>query len=523
MSPSLVAERLARYRSNERQSISRSTHERSTDERQGASRRWTCPKLNHPQPAASALPLRKALPARKCASRGTGCSLLIRWAMCFVLVALFQNMAIACQELPPEDHDWSPLQIDPEKAKANGLRVVRGKHITLYTDLPASETVDPLTKIFDAAVPQWGKYFQVPDRKITDWKVNVSLMRDRDRFEKAGIIPKWVPEFPAGLNRAREIWFFTQQEQYYTQHLMLHEGTHAFMQEFCDGYGAPWYAEGMAELLGLHQWDGENLKLPFRPTSKRDTAGWGRPFLIRKWIQGQRQGLPDRSLQTVILTPDRAFRNVENYAWGWAACEFLSLHPKTREKFPLLTKSASKPSTEFNAKFLRLFGKSMDDLEKDWALFIGDLDYGLDPNVTSLSELKLTPEGTGRLAVDRSWQFLSRPVKKGDKISIQASGRFIIGSSQIGDRSKPWPCEASGISIEYFRGRKLGELQAMVLTDTPPKSLLSELCDLTPMPVGNSKVITISTDGTLCLRINESPSAMSDNTGFLKIAIEKVR
>jgi len=63
----------------------------------------------------------------------------------------------------------------------------------------------------------------------------------------------------------------------------------------------------------------------------------------------------------------------------------------------------------------------------------------------------------------------------------------------------------------------------MVLTDTPPKSLLSELCDLTPMPVGNSKVITISTDGTLCLRINESPSAMSDNTGFLKIAIEKVR
>ena len=45
------------------------------------------------------------------------------------------------------------------KSVRAGIRKLEGKHITLYTDLPAAREVDELPRVFDAAVPLWCDYF----------------------------------------------------------------------------------------------------------------------------------------------------------------------------------------------------------------------------------------------------------------------------------------------------------------------------------------------------------------------------
>jgi len=212
---------------------------------------------------------------------------------------------------------------------------------------------------------------------------------------------------------------------------------------------------------------------------------------------------------------------VENYAWGWAACEFLSRHPLAREKFPLLWEKLRRNPRKFNATFERMYDDSSKELERDWAFFVRDMDYGADAARSALQELKQKVDGTFGLAVNRSWQNLAQPVKKGDQFKVTASGRFLVRSSG-GDEQKPWPCEAGGVSIKYFRGRKLGELQAFVVPVGDSDDVMAKLCQSDPIPVGLTKVITADTDGLLCFRINESPAEMADNEGNLELAIEKV-
>jgi len=173
-----------------------------------------------------------------------------------VAAALAADSAMGLQTMEDINPNIQPpMRIDDQRVKAAGIRVIKGNYVTLYTDLPISELIDGLPVVFDAAVPRWCEYFGVKVETAKPWRLSGFVMRDMERFEEAGLIPDDLPKFPAGLNRGHEFWIFVQPDEYYTRHLVLHEGTHAFMQWFCGGLGAAWYAEGMAELLGLHQWE----------------------------------------------------------------------------------------------------------------------------------------------------------------------------------------------------------------------------------------------------------------------------
>ena len=415
------------------------------------------------------------------------------------------------------------IKIDLQLVAANGLRIIQGRHVTIYTDVPVSESIEELPTIFDAAVPQWSEYFNVDIAKTKPWKMQAFLIRDKQRFEKAGLIPADLPEFPAGLNQGHEIWLFVQPDPYYTRHLLLHEGTHAYMQWFGGGVGAPWYAEGMAELLGLHRWANGELKIHHRVKDSSETEGWGRPKLIKDWVADNIEGKNDKSLRDILRTPNRAFGDVENYAWCWAACEFLGQHPLTKNRFPKLQKHVHhRGRQKFNWNFEQIFAEDLDVLERDWAWYIRELDYGYSISRGVLSELRSAEDGKYDLKSDRSWQYLNMAVKAGQKFRVSATGRFEIGSSLVNGQVKPWPSEANGITIDYFRGRPIGELQVMMIPSNADIALLPEICKQDPTSVGTGKVITADIDGRLCFRVNESPANLSDNRGGLKIAIEKL-
>jgi hypothetical protein len=151
-------------------------------------------------------------------------------------------------------------------------------------------------------------------------------------------------------------------------------------------------------------------------------------------------------------------------------------------------------------------------------LFIGELEYGyLVPRGSLAAAKELQEENAGDrqqywVEADRSWQTTRVEVRAGDRLKISALGKF-----QIADIDRPWPCEAGGITIEYYRGQPLGMLMAGILGH---ENRVEHL--LTPMVAGLEAEIDVKSAGRLCLRVNESPARLDDNQGGLQVSITRL-
>lgn len=401
-----------------------------------------------------------------------------------------------------------PIQLDAERIEAQGITAVSGQHLTLYSDLRDEPRCRDLVAAFDAAVPQWGKFFGIPIEKLQPWHLIGFVVEDRERFKAAGLWPGDLPEFPAGYNLGHHLWIFPQAGNYYTRHLLLHEGTHAVMQWYLGGSGPPWYSEGMAEWLALHRWSEGKLELNARVADRDQVDYWGRPKLIRKALEAGRR----LRLDELFDFPNSAFRNVESYAWAWAGCEFLARHPLSAKAFAQLPKTANETTPAFSRDFKRKLRSDWDRLELDWQQFIDELDYGIVADRLAIRPADVSTAETGwqlRLATDWGWQDSGIKVAAGDQKQIEARGRFVVRAGE-----PAWPCEANGITLEYYRGRPLGELQVAVLPDEPKFNGV-----LVPLPVGTSSELTFDRAGTLLFRINESPVRLEDNKGELEIRV----
>ena len=234
--------------------------------------------------------------------------------------------------LTPVTASAQGVQVDERRVEAAGISRTKGRHLTLYTDDRDRKDLNELVTVFDLAVNQWCDHFKIDRAKAANWKVDAFLIVDQEKFETAGLIPDDLPKFPAGYAVGKDIWFYPQRGNYYTRHLLLHEGTHLFMNRFLGNLGPPWYSEGMAEWLGLHRWDADtrSLQLGYRVQDRREADYWGRVKIVQRELT-QGEGM---SLDEVFAIGPTAFQNLRFYAWSWAACEFLTYHPLTAKIFP---------------------------------------------------------------------------------------------------------------------------------------------------------------------------------------------
>ena len=403
-----------------------------------------------------------------------------------------------------------PMTIDAERVESQAIRVVRGKYLELYTDLRDRGDLDSLVEAFDQAVPQWCNMFEINIRKTAPWRLSGFLMEDRSRFEKAGLCPADLPEFPAGFNQGHHFWMYAQSGDYYTRHLMLHEGTHSFMQWFLGGSGPAWYSEGMAERIALHRWRDNQLELDIRIRDRSECDYWGRPKLIQLALQADRR----LRLDEVFDFPNDAFRNVESYAWAWAACEFFTRHPASQSAFAWLPKEADNMTARFSQKFKLRLKDEWPRLELDWQQFINDLDYGIQSDRTAIRSVvpvKAAESFQIELRTDHGWQDTGIAVAVGETWRLSSAGRF-----QVAAGPPAWPCEAGGITLDYYRRRPLGMVVAGILpSDAKDTAVIAS------MEVGLGRAIAIEKAGTLLLRINESPAKLDDNKGALQITIQR--
>ena len=403
----------------------------------------------------------------------------------------------------------NPIELDFPRIKSQGIIRDQSQHLTLFTDIRDRTDVREFGKVFDHAVAQWCAYFDVSENKSEAWHMRAMLVADRQRFQKAGLFPSDLPNFLAGFQRGHEMWVYLQPGRYYTRHLLLHEGTHAFMQWYLDGTGAPWYSEGMAELLSVHSWNNNQLQLNFQLSDRSQAEYWGRVKLIREdCSEGKAM-----SLDEVFAIPGNAFREVRYYAWSWAACQFLSKHPETKMIFRKLQQLASESPAKFNATLRSWIAELRPKLDRDWNLFVHEIDFGYDVGAGCIQTAECE---NSRILIDSrsSWQLTNIRVESGDQFAFKADGRFTIAR----ENDVAWPCEAGGITIDYYAGNPLGRLMIAVLSDNPNSpAIFSQQQSL-----GKRRDLTFEHSGVLAFRINESPAKLADNSGKLTVRYKKL-
>ncbi len=414
------------------------------------------------------------------------------------------------RELPsPPPQPVAPV-VDERRLTALGIRTLSGEHLTLYTDLPSSPAIDGLAVVFDQAFPLWCDYFQVPQLKGEKWRVSACLIRDKQKFIEAGLFPRDLPRFMHGYFRGNRIWLYDQQDDYYRRHLLLHEGTHAFMTALLGSHGPPWYSEGMAELLATHVLDDGGLQLNRFPADADDVPGWGRVRLVDEAIAVGRM----LKMEDVLEYNARAHLELEPYGWSWAAAAFLDGHPRYHERFRKLPDFVSDPN--FNNKVRALFADDWNELSEEWQLFAADLEYGYDFPRTMIDFRTGSPLSSAGTTVtiqaDRGWQSTGITLEAGKSYLLQATGQF-----QVADQPRPWVSGPDGVTVRYRDGQPLGRLLAAVHPEPFDPQTRSSLLD--PQAVRAEGTIRPNATGTLYLRINDSSAELSDNAGTVAVRV----
>jgi hypothetical protein len=403
-------------------------------------------------------------------------------------------------------------QIDENRVAAAGIRKLQGKHLTLYTDLPAAAAVDELPRVFDLAVPQWCAYFGIELGEVEEWRLQGYLMDRKESFAATRLLPDDLPPFLHGFHRGQEVWLYEQPSDYYRRHLLLHEGTHGFMKLILGGAGPPWYMEGMAELLGTHRWQDGELAVGSFPRSKDETPMWGRIKIVQDDFAASR-GL---TLPTIFEMGPQAHLQLEPYGWSWAAAAFLDGHPRTQSAFRTLRGSVRFAEPEFSSQFRTALGDEWLHTVEEWQLFVAYVEYGYDlarEAVIYKAGAPLPAAGQSvTVTADRGWQSSGVLVEEGKTYRIAASGRYTIAQNP-----RPWECEPNGVTLRYHRGLPLGALLGTVRREDFAEGEVSAL--LKPGAIGLGRSIRAPATGVLYFRMNDSPAELSDNAGTLAVQI----
>lgn len=405
--------------------------------------------------------------------------------------------------------------IAPAFGQPEGFQRVSGKYVDVITDLPLDEELKSLPLVFEKAMPLWCAVFGVDPKEVADWHGEVFIMLDKQRFDRAGYIPGAVPDFPYGFQYGDQMWVVEQQSTYYRRHLVLHEGTHWFMNRYFGSSGPPWLMEGMAEWLGTHQWDPgtETLEMGIIPSNKDSFPYWGRV----KRIQEQLAAGTAPSLESILRYGPTAHRSVDAYAWSWAAVVFLAHHPDTQSAFQEMLEGPMRADSALSRELFDKLKERWPAIRAQWRVLATDLDYDYEP-IIGMLRISETPQPIAKSLVtlevqsNQTWQASGFYVRQGQQITIEATGRFKV--KQI---PQVWPSEANGITLEYFRGQPLGKLLLRVVA--PERTESDTTVPVDTIAVGSQLDWKATYTGELHFQINEPIKDLADNEGQISVRI----
>lgn len=391
-----------------------------------------------------------------------------------------------------------------------------GKHVTIVADTGDVDQLTEFVQAFDASVPQWTQFWQLPDGSLDDWHVTAYIMRDREAFRQAGHLPANLPEFPFGYALGNRVWVIAQKSVYYTRHLLLHEGVHALAFDQFGGAGPSWFMEGTAELLAVHSGSGASVKINSVPRDRESVPYWGR-FKLLSQRRGENR-VP--SLETVMGYPRNLNSDVESYGWSWAAAMLLANYDDYAGDMRRAARGGRDSSFRFNR---RLPGKNdarWPVLCARWRLMCQTLDYGFNWQRERVELSTKDPIWDSRqrkisVAADQGWQSVGVRLAPGAKLRLSASGQC-----ELAQQPKPWISEPAGITFRYYRGRPLGQLIAMLVPNACESQ--ARLKPFEVFSIEKTSTLTITEYCWLVLRINDAVGELEDNQGGYSVELETI-
>lgn len=406
---------------------------------------------------------------------------------------------------------WNNAKLFPAvndtDAAAQGIRVLCGKKIILYTDFPSSPFIDEIPLILGMAKDRLAEYFKIDPSALDSFKIDAFLIRDKARFQRLGVF-NGVPEFENGYSILNRVYALEQNTDYYNRFLLIHELTHSFMFRFFGDLAPRWYIEGMAEYLALNRHENKRFDLGILPNHPEEVAGFGRIQNLQKLVR-----------ENAILSPEKIFnfiptdyKNVENYGWSWAMTIFLTHHPiygKEMRKLPYLMMDQ-----QVMSHLNEIIQKDKNRFLFEWFLFIRSFDFGYDFKANAIEFRdghSFTEKTDLDLSANQAWLSSGLKLKKGQKYRIRAVGRF-----EIYDERGVLPCEPNGITLRYYQGEPLGKLLGTILTeDSSSRENFPEI-----LAIGSQLYFTPKETGTLYFRVNCSAEELKKNKGIFKVRVE---
>lgn len=356
-------------------------------------------------------------------------------------------------------------KIDVKKAESLGLRTVESGRILMYTDLPKSEEVDQIPEALDAAIPHICKFFEIDESQFDDLRVEAFLMGDVNPFIEIHAL-NGPPRFLYGYSMGDRIYAKDQKLGYYNRFLLLHELVHSLMHEIFGDLRPRWFSEGSAEYLALHEWDSKRkeIKIAQIPKSAESTPGFGRLRQIQEIVASKRAP----TLFEILNFEPRDFVNVSTYSWSWAFVMFLNNSPKYKEIAEVLPYWSI--TEEPNRLFVDAIEERWNELENDWADFIGRIDYNYDFQASSIgaalkpSEMEeVGDEARVEIDASRGWQDSGLRLHAGSSYRLACAGRFKF---YLSEAKRVFDFEGTGATCQYAYGKPIGRLEAVVVPDT---------------------------------------------------------
>lgn len=403
-----------------------------------------------------------------------------------------------------------------------------GKYLRLTTDLPASdqvesERIDRWIRSFDAAVPLWAKFWNLPSGALDDWTVDGYVMRDANTFKRLELIDPRVPEFPFAYALGDQIWVRLQPSDYYTQHLLLHEGVHSLVYHCFGDTGPTWFREGMAELLATHHGSGSELQIRQVPRSREASPFWGRFKRMRQLRGHSVDGSPGESkvprIRSVLQYEADLRGDVDVYGWSWTLASMLDAYPKYRETLLQAAQHGHDTDQQFNRWLMQRLAADWPVVQARWRMLVQDFDYGFDWDRERLEISKADPMWDGSpielsIDADRGWQSIGVRLNRGMVLDLHARGAIVID-----DEPKPWVSHPEGVTLRYHQGKPLGKLIARMLPNIAPGQ--GTLPPLETIDVGKKAVIDADKPCWLLLRVNDLVGKLEDNESEYHVTITR--
>ena len=411
--------------------------------------------------------------------------------------------------------EWPPLPpLDERALRSRNIRVLKGKHLTLYTDLPPSPEINRLPEIFDLAVLEYCRFFDVDPKHCATWQIRGCLIDDLETFRAADLLGPF-PTHLIGYSVDDRLWVREQKSDYFRRHLILHEGVHGFMNYVFGACGPEWYMESSAEYLATHRWENGRLELGVLPEHTGDLPGWRRIEMVKDDLKAGNVKTADR----IMRSPVRQAEPPVDYAWVWAFGYLLDRHPQYRDAYRDMARWLT--FRDFSNRFYLRLADRWSELQIDWLCLLDELDYGNDVPRMALDPQPGKPLAspmTFEVDASRGWQNSGVTLEAGQTYPVTASGRY-----RLGDRPKTWFAEPNGVTFRYHKGQPVGLLLGAVvpdgLFDSEDEISPEDVPFLSPILIGTERELTPERSGTLYLRINDSPAELGDNEGSCRVVI----